>query len=398
MKKIAFIYKNFSFGGGEKVASLIVEQLCADATTCSDYQFYLFVSNLHNEKLRQVDSNNFTFLQLPGSLQSKVSAHYIVQQINQLGIDVLIMPSPPLHRLAWVRKHVPRCKIFYHDHSVPLRRVYDKMERADLHACRKGSRFSKLIKFIFCALPQKFFGVYTRAEIRKFRKLYSLVDCFIVLCDGYVEEYSKFLVGTSLSTNKLRVLYNPLEMFPQIEYNKRNEVLYMGRLTYADKRVDRLLRIWQKVECKFPDWKLKIVGDGPERMFLEALATKLNLQHVIFCGYSTDVAQYYQTAAVLCLTSAYEGWPLVLIEAQAMGVVPIAFDCAAGVRTIIGTDRSTGILVPPYDEQKFADELSAIMRNTTLRESMQQPMLQVVSAYRLEKIAIAWVKVFAELL
>lgn len=86
-------------------------------------------------------------------------------------------------------------------------------------------------------------------------------------------------------------------------------------------RVDRLLRIWSLVEANFPDWELKVVGDGRERRNLEKEAAGLGLHRVRFCGHSTRVEEHYATAAILCLTSSFEGWGLVLVEAQAAGVV-----------------------------------------------------------------------------
>lgn len=175
-------------------------------------------------------------------------------------------------------------------------------------------------------------------------------------------------------------------------------MLYVGRLSYADKRVDRLLRIWSQVEADFPDWELKVVGDGRERRNLEKMADDLGLRRVRFCGHSTRVEEHYATAAILCLTSSFEGWGLVLVEAQAAGVVPIAFGVfRAASAGIVGSDRSTGILVAPFDERAYAEELAALMRDEELRRAMQPAMIAKVSEYSLENTGRMWDRMFDEL-
>ena len=80
------------------------------------------------------------------------------------------------------------------------------------------------------------------------------------------------------------------------------------------KRPDRLLQVWEKAYHQLPDWELKFVGDGPFRKNLEILAQKLALPRITFEGYKEDATPYMDKAAILCLTSTFEGWPLVITE------------------------------------------------------------------------------------
>ena len=228
------------------------------------------------------------------------------------------------------------------------------------------------------------------------RRVYASTDLYLVLCEEYRRRIER-IVRVSPTDSKVRALTNPLTERPVPELQKRKEVLYVGRLSYADKRVDRLLRIWRRVEADFPDWELKIVGDGSERANLERQAVKSGLQRVRFCGHSTCVEVHYATGAILCMTSSFEGWPLVLIEAQAAGVVPIAFACSGGVRRIVGSDRRKGILVAPFDEKQYAAELAALMRDEALRCSMQPAMIASVSDFSLESIGQEWDRMLGEL-
>jgi glycosyltransferase involved in cell wall biosynthesis len=117
------------------------------------------------------------------------------------------------------------------------------------------------------------------------------------------------------------------------------------------------LKIWSKVQEELPHWQLKIVGDGPDRTMAETMIRELGLRRVSLEGWRSDTAAYYQEASVLCLVSQYEGWPLALTEAQANGVIPIAFDCCDGVREILSPEGVHGFTVEPFDEDSFARTL-----------------------------------------
>lgn len=127
------------------------------------------------------------------------------------------------------------------------------------------------------------------------------------------------------------------------------------RVEYVDKRVDRLLRVWKRVCHEAPDWQLVIVGDGGFRAALEAEAQ--SLPRVSFVGQHSDVSPFYLRASILCLTSAVESWGLCLMEAQSHGVVPVAFDCSAGVRCLLEPSGVNGMLVEDGDEEAYAQAL-----------------------------------------
>ncbi len=164
-------------------------------------------------------------------------------------------------------------------------------------------------------------------------------------------------------------------------------MLFVGRLTYADKRVDRLLRIWAEVSKHNPDWSLHIVGDGKDRPNLEKLAGELALKNITFHGYC-DPAPHYESASVLCMTSTFEGWPQVLVEAMSSGVVPIAFGCTDGVREILGDGR--GVLVEGFDEKAYAAGLHRLLQDRQSREQRRALYPTYVSQFGCDTIAELW--------
>lgn len=146
-----------------------------------------------------------------------------------------------------------------------------------------------------------------------------------------------------------------------------------------------------------PDWELVLVGDGDERTRLEALVAKLHLERVVFAGYHADVHRFYNDSLVLCLTSNYEGWPLVLTEAQANGVIPVAFNCTAGVREILEPTGVNGILIPPFSKKKYAKELLALLQNPQRCREIQKNVIAKAHNYSPDKIGEKWYTLFERL-
>lgn len=190
----------------------------------------------------------------------------------------------------------------------------------------------------------------------------------------------------------------------------------MGRLDRGQKRVDRLLRIWQRVQARLPEWRLRIYGSGAEEGYLKKLAQRLGLERCSFEGrvQYPDVA--YSSASVLCMTSNYEGFPLAMVEAQCHGVVPMAFDVCAGIRYVVAPSRSAdadkrddinkpqseapyhkqaGILVPAFDLDAYADELLRLCQDEVYRAELQQACLAKVKDYAPTVNDTEWLTILA---
>lgn len=338
-------------------------------------------------------------VRLPQELpfQSETMARRIARYIRELSVDILVISVQPLRCIDIIRRETGnRCKFIYYHHGCPLWEVANDLAVKQYRAKMSGS-WLKMLEWHLLRKPKEtLFKFSTRHYKDLCRQVYASVDLYLVLCEEYRSRIER-IVKAAPADSKVRALTNPLTALPVPERHKRKEVLYVGRLSYADKRVDRLLRIWSLVEADFPDWELKVVGDGSERANLEKEAARLGLRRVRFCGHSTRVGEHYATGAILCMTSSFEGWPLVLIEAQAAGVVPIAFGCSGGVRRIVGDDRRTGILVEPFDEKCYAGELAALMRDEGLRSAMQPAMLAKASEYSLENTGRMWDRMLGEL-
>ena len=121
------------------------------------------------------------------------------------------------------------------------------------------------------------------------------------------------------------------------------------------------------------------------------------LPRITLKGYIADATAVYASGAVLMMTSTYEGWGLVLSEAQASGVVPIAFDSSAGIRELIGKDSTYGCLVAPFDLDAYAAQLRRLCQDVELRSHLSQAAQTHCLDYSPEQIRSRWEEIFSQL-
>ncbi|MDR1406323.1 MAG: glycosyltransferase [Prevotellaceae bacterium] len=241
-----------------------------------------------------------------------------------------------------------------------------------------------------------------RAILEKFlRKKYAFIcnhaDKVILLSDGYIAPFARYArlpctaglvaIGNSLS----------FDFFATSEEIKAKEkiVLIVARMDEDSKRISMALRIWRLVEKygKSNDWKLVIVGSGDDEQYCRQWAQKRKLQNVVFEGKQNPVS-YYRQASVFMMTSAHEGFPVTLLEALQMGVVPVAFDSFSAVHDII-QDGHNGLLVPNNDIKTYAAQLIRLMENEPLRHTMAQNAVESSGRFELSGVIKAWVTLLA---
>ncbi|WP_249029425.1 glycosyltransferase [Tannockella kyphosi] len=233
---------------------------------------------------------------------------------------------------------------------------------------------------------------------RLFKDMYNNSDKIVVLSSGFESDFSEVIgenSGKIVSISNFTT-FSPNAVEKSILINKEKTILFVGRLTFSDKRVDRLILIWGKIYRKYPEWKLKILGDGPEKERIQKYIDRKNIQNIELVGF-VKPEQEYKNASILCMTSSCEGLPMVLVEAGNYGCVPMAFECSSSLKDVID-HKKNGILVAPFDMKKYQEELEMLIGNTEYREQLQNEVLLVNEKFDKDRIILKWETLFSELL
>ncbi|WP_108821333.1 glycosyltransferase [Dysgonomonas sp. Marseille-P4361] len=227
----------------------------------------------------------------------------------------------------------------------------------------------------------------------QYEKIGRNSDAIVTLSDKFRDEVSIF---TKSEVDKVRAIPNPVTIkYPEIDMEKEKTLLFVGRLC-TEKQVDILVNIWNKIYKDFPDWNLKILGNGSKYSEIKNLISKLEVKNIELLGFQQP-EKYYEKASAFCLTSAYEGFGLALVEAMAYGVVPIAFNSYPNVVDIID-DQKNGYLVMPFDLDEYAEKLKKIMKDDSLRNEMAKSAKAKSLEFNIESIGHQWLNLFNEIL
>ncbi len=166
-------------------------------------------------------------------------------------------------------------------------------------------------------------------------------------------------------------------------------LLAIGRLQ-PQKGFDLLLRAFDRLQAKHPDWQLTILGEGPMRAELEALRSKLKLtDRVHLIGAVQNVPDYLRQADLFVLPSRFEGFPMALCEALAYGLPAIAADCLSGPRDIID-DGVNGLLVATEDVDALVAGLDELMSDPAKRQQLAHNAPHILDRFGVDRVMDLW--------
>lgn len=256
----------------------------------------------------------------------------------------------------------------------------------DLLTLRNNSLLERMKRIVRCLLYLRVKKQLKEYIDKRFGNIILSSDKILMLSPYYVQSLKNF--GISVE-NKFDYVYNPNSFPLQTSlFKKKKEIIYVGRLDNRSKKIGRLIKVWSKVGKKYPDWNLTIVGDGPDRNQLEVLKKKYQVGNLTFEGFQSPI-EYYKRASIICMTSSFEGFPMVLVEAMQFGCVPIAFDSFEAIHDVIIPEK-TGELVKPFKIKDYINKLSNLIDDDTKRTTMSDAASMYVARFDVKTIADRW--------
>ena len=352
-------------------------------------QHHSIIVSVGNHTSQQEDFEGITLYYInikeENQLKSVLEKESIDCIINQTGYSVsltkLLLKNKPLKT-----KMINTLRInplnFYDNHKDIIRELFK----------------SKKLDFLNNLITRKFILRYHILKQNiELRFIVKKTDAFVMLSERFKPEL--FFLAPSLKKLDAKIfgIGNPFQK-PKLDIatlDKENIVLFVGRLNVPQKRVDLLLQIWKKLHGEIPDWKFWVLGDGEEKKKMEKFCQKHELDRVTFFG-KVNPDDYYKRAKIFHMTSAYEGFGNVLVEAQSFGCVPVVFNSYAAAQDIV-IHNDNGILVTPFKIDKYVEETKDLMMNCTKLSQLAFNGYEHITKFSFEESYKKWEYVFKSL-
>lgn len=227
------------------------------------------------------------------------------------------------------------------------------------------------------------YGMYTPFLRRIRHRLYSRMRAVVTLTEKdkhlFVQEH-------------LREVYcipNMVSVTPMPYHGwDSNRIISVGRLT-MQKGYDLLLQAVAKIADEMGDFYIDIYGDGEEREALVSQCQRLNLtEKVHFRGYTTSIENEYANSAFYVMSSRFEGFPMVLLEAAACGLPIVSFDCPEGPAILL--KNGGGILVEKENVNALSAAILTMIQNPEKRQQYREQLQHVIEPYSPQQIGKQW--------
>lgn len=229
------------------------------------------------------------------------------------------------------------------------------------------------------------------AAIRRLRKrLYCHMSAVVTLTENDQKAFERS------GLRNVFCIPNMVSISP-LPYHGENSkrIVSVGRLT-SQKGYDLLLQSIALIADKMGDFYIDIYGEGDDRPALEAQCRRLGLnERVHFPGYCTQIESIYAESAFYVMSSRFEGFPMVLLEAASCGLPIVSFDCPEGPAILLR--NGGGILAERENVPALGQAILTMIQNPALRDKSHSESAAIIAPYLPSKIGKQWEELFKNL-
>ena len=375
-KHICFFMKNYGFGGGvERVTSILANDMV-------DRGYDVSIVSCVNGLSPRYDTNSHVHLYEIGimpetSVNIPLSAK--IPRMIRLPlalINILLRPLLPLQTCRLQKKTKKLLKkikpdvvisadLYFYPYLIPAQKKLGFKTIAHEHSCLSMPRGKNTQKNHQLAI--------------------EYADRVIVLTDSDLKDYREAFPGAD---HILRI-YDPSTYEISDSIHPEHKVVMASGQCIHRKGFDMLIDAWNQIADRVPDWELRIFGEGEEKENFQNRIDRYGLKNARMCGFSDHLRQEYEQASIFVFSSRFEGFGMVLSEAQAMGLACISFACKHGPSEIID-DGVNGFLVPPENVDALAEKLLLLMQNDDLRVAFSEKAQKDLYRFDIKTVGDAW--------
>lgn len=215
----------------------------------------------------------------------------------------------------------------------------------------------------------------------------------VTLTNADKENWKKYIdIPIAVIPNMVTKGFNTISTYS----TESKRIICVGRLL-PQKGFDYLIEAWNLIAKKYDSWEIAIFGDGDLKTTLNNKITEYNLSDSMKIQNPTDkIFDEYNNSSIYVLSSRFEGFPLVLLEAMSCGLPCVAFDCPHGPSDTI-THGEDGLIVPLGDIRKLAEAIEWMITHREERLRMSNNARLKAQRYTAEAIMPQWVEFFEKI-
>jgi len=380
---VLFFYRIYpNYGGVEVVTTVLANRMVSDGHRVT----IVSIEQPHMELSTQL-AKGIDILKLKYPIISKSNVNTLHKIIVDRKIDVLINQwGLPFQTTMLCKRAIKglHCRLLSVLHGSPYTskvviKAQDKYKNAPNIIAQK-------IAYIELKLKESVIKWSIRYNIRNNQKYILLSNAFI----NPLVEYAHVP-----NSSNIIAIGNPITIDVNLAgvnlKNKKKQVLYVGRMDFENKRVNRIVDAWKRLYSDFPDWELVLVGDGPHKEKLISCVKMDKIERVRFEGFQKDPPiKYYKDASIFMLTSDLEGFGLVIVESMAYGVVPVVYGSYEAVYDIIDNGLNGFVTNKPFNIDNTIERMKDLMLNKEKRLKMAKAAMDKSKKFSLDNVIKQW--------